>query len=104
MIPASVPLQPAVRHPVLQRTCVACRQVLAKRQLVRIVRTPSGRVQVDPTGRGAGRGAYLCPRRPCWEEAVRRRRLQHALKTPLAEEDVAALRAYANSLSDEVRP
>lgn len=75
-----------------------------KRQLVRIVRTPSGRVQVDPTGKGAGRGAYLCPHRPCWEEALRRRRLQHALKTTLAEEDTAALRAYANTLSNEVRP
>ncbi len=100
----SVPSQPAVGPSVPQRTCVACRQVLAKRQLVRIVRTPSGRVELDATGKGAGRGAYLCPRRSCWEEAVRRRRLQRALKTPLAEEDAAALRDFANSLSDEVRP
>ena len=42
------------------RTCAACRQVRAKRSLTRIVRGPDGRVAVDPTGKAAGRGTYIC--------------------------------------------
>ena len=47
------------RH-IPQRTCVGCRTTTAKRQFVRIVRTAAGRVEVDLTGKKAGRGAYLC--------------------------------------------
>ena len=47
------------RH-IPQRTCVACRQTGAKRQLVRVVRAPDGSVTIDPTGKRSGRGAYLC--------------------------------------------
>jgi predicted RNA-binding protein YlxR (DUF448 family) len=45
-----------------RRTCVACRETDAKRQLIRLVRTPEGTVEVDPTGKRNGRGAYLCAR------------------------------------------
>ena len=50
-----------VKH-VPQRTCVGCREVLPKRKMVRLVRTSDG-VQIDPTGKLAGRGAYLHDRR-----------------------------------------
>ena len=66
-----------VKH-VPQRTCVGCRSVIAKRQLVRVVRTADG-VVVDPTGKLAGRGAYLHDRRSCWEIGLRGS-LVHALK------------------------
>lgn len=87
------------RH-VPRRTCVACRTTAAKRELVRIVRTTEGRVEVDPTGKRAGRGAYLCRRRGCWEQALRSPKspLAHGLKARLAGEDLDALRAFAASL------
>jgi uncharacterized protein len=77
-----------------QRTCVGCREVDAKRELVRIVRTPDGHVVADPTGKKAGRGAYLHKERDCWEVALGARgALAHALKldTPLLPEDRKAL-------------
>ncbi|MEK6721433.1 MAG: YlxR family protein [Chloroflexota bacterium] len=62
---------------------MACRTSRAKQDLVRVVRTPSGEVQLDPTGRLAGRGAYVCPDEPCLTNAIRRgaigRALQHAV-------------------------
>jgi hypothetical protein len=67
-----------------QRTCVGCRQVLPKRALVRIVRGPSG-VRLDPTGKAAGRGAYIHDQRSCWETALRGP-LAQALKTELTPE------------------
>lgn len=41
------------------RTCVITKEKCEKRDLLRIVRTPSGDVIVDPTGKANGRGAYL---------------------------------------------
>ena len=41
------------------RTCVVTKEKCEKRDLLRIVRTPSGDVIVDPTGKANGRGAYL---------------------------------------------
>ena len=83
-----------------QRSCVACRATTAKRELVRIVRLPTGAVEVDPTGKKSGRGAYLCRRLTCWEEAVKRNRISKALRTTLTEESKAALRAFAATLPD----
>lgn len=82
-----------------QRTCVACREVLAKRSLIRIVRRPEG-VQVDPTGKLTGRGAYLHDRRSCWERGLKGA-LSHALKTELTAQDRELLSAFMASLPEE---
>ena len=87
------------RH-VPQRTCVACHQTDAKRQLVRLVRTPGGRVVIDPTGKVAGRGAYLCSSSTCWHTALKKNLLQRALKLDtVGEEDLQLLHEYAARLS-----
>ncbi len=41
------------------RTCCQTREVLEKKDLIRIVRTPEGNVIIDQTGKANGRGAYL---------------------------------------------
>src|SRR5690242_9677909 len=83
-----------VRH-VPQRTCVACRTTSAKREFIRLVRTPEGHVEVDLTGKKAGRGAYLCSLATCWELALKRDRLSTALKTRVSGEDAGQSRNYA---------
>jgi hypothetical protein len=65
------------------RTCVACRTTSAKRELVRIVRTPDGRVVTDPSGKLPGRGAYLCADGSCWAGAIERGVLSRALGVAL---------------------
>ncbi|HSO26724.1 MAG TPA: YlxR family protein [Anaerolineales bacterium] len=87
------------RKHVPQRTCVGCREVLPKRTLIRIVRLPDG-VQVDPTGKQAGRGAYLHDRKACWERGLKGA-LAQALKTELTTADRAQLLAFAAELPDE---
>jgi predicted RNA-binding protein YlxR (DUF448 family) len=86
------------RH-IPQRTCVGCRETSAKRQFVRVVRTPAGNVEVDATGKKSGRGAYLCPRPECWEEALRKDRLARALRTTLSQPDRVMLREYGGNLA-----
>ncbi|MEA2645425.1 MAG: uncharacterized protein QOE92_508 [Chloroflexota bacterium] len=65
------------------RTCVACRRNRPKRELVRLVRTQGGAVEVDAGGKIDGRGAYLCPDPACWTLAERRRAVERALSVSL---------------------
>jgi predicted RNA-binding protein YlxR (DUF448 family) len=81
------------------RTCVQCREVRPKRELVRIVRTPQGEIKIDETGKAPGRGAYLCLSAACWEPGVAGGRLDQALKTKLSPDDRERLLAYARQLS-----
>ncbi len=67
------------RRHIPQRSCVACRQVRPKGELLRVVRTPMGEVQVDESGKVAGRGAYLCRNERCVEQAIGQKRLGRAL-------------------------
>ena len=93
-----VPKKPVQRMKhVPQRTCVGCREVLPKRKMVRIVRTADG-VQIDPTGKLPGRGAYLHDRRECWERGLKGA-LGHALKTSLLQADRTRLEEFMNTLS-----
>jgi predicted RNA-binding protein YlxR (DUF448 family) len=85
-----------------QRTCVACRSTGGKRELVRLVRTPDGAVEVDETGKKAGRGAYLCPNPSCWAEALKKGRLDAALRVKLKADDRLRLTAFATSLREAV--
>lgn len=87
-----------VKH-VPQRTCVGCREVLPKRQMLRIVRTPEG-VRVDPTGKLAGRGAYMHDRRECWTRGLRGA-LAHALKAELTANDRSELENFMNTLPQD---
>lgn len=62
-----------------QRTCLGCQTVRPKREMVRIVRTPDGEIELDPTGRKAGRGAYVCPSERCFRQMIKKKRLGKAL-------------------------
>lgn len=79
-----------------QRTCVGCHTVLPKRSLIRLVRRPEG-VQIDPTGKLPGRGAYLHNRRSCWERGLKGS-LTHALKVELTPADREHLSSFMSTL------
>jgi hypothetical protein len=87
-----------VKH-IPQRTCVGCREVLPKRTLIRVVRRPDS-VQVDLTGKLAGRGAYLHNKKSCWERGLKGA-LIGALKTELTTEDRERLTVFMATLPEE---
>ena len=74
-------------RPILRR-CVACRQLLDRRLLWRVVRDHRDGVLLEA---GMGRSAYLCPTEACLEDARRRKRLQKALRCQVPDEVLAAL-------------
>lgn len=82
------------------RTCIGCRQTEGKRTFVRIVRTADG-IMVDPTGKLAGRGAYIHRSAACWAAAMKGSRIDQALRTKVTAEERATLAAYAATLEVE---
>lgn len=87
-----------IKH-IPQRTCVGCRQVLSKKELMRVIRTPEG-IQYDPTGKADGRGAYLHNKRLCWKHALKSG-LAITLRTEITEEDRKHLLHIMDSLPKE---
>ncbi len=77
-----------------QRSCVGCRSVRAKAELLRIVRTPLGEVRVDGSGKLGGRGAYLCRNERCVEQAMKQKRLARALGVPIGEELIEDVKGW----------
>ncbi|MDU4697194.1 MULTISPECIES: RNase P modulator RnpM [Paenibacillus] len=68
------------------RKCVACQEMMPKKTLIRIVRSPEGEVSIDLTGKKSGRGAYLCGKTACFKLAHKSRALDRALKAPVGSE------------------
>jgi predicted RNA-binding protein YlxR (DUF448 family) len=89
-------LQPLKHIP--QRTCIACREVKPKRLLVRLVYTVNGTVEVDPSGKKSGRGAYLCHSPDCWEKGLKKGRLEQALRKKISAENQARLVEFSRRL------
>ncbi|MBV9258348.1 MAG: DUF448 domain-containing protein [Ktedonobacteraceae bacterium] len=90
--------QPKRQKHIPLRTCISCRETKSKRELLRVVRTPDGHVMIDATGKKSGRGAYLCARLSCWENAIKKHRFEQEFELPLSEEDRAGLDAYIATL------
>lgn len=82
----------SARKHIPQRSCVACRQVRPKSELLRVVRTPEGAIKADDTGKLAGRGAYVCRHEQCLEQAFKEKRLTRSLGTPVDGEVATEIR------------
>jgi predicted RNA-binding protein YlxR (DUF448 family) len=62
------------------RKCVACQEMMPKKELIRVVRTPQEEIQIDLSGKKSGRGAYLCGKLSCFKLAQKSKALDRALK------------------------
>lgn len=69
-----------------QRMCVACQQMKNKKELIRIVLSPTGEVSIDTTGKKSGRGAYLCLNKECVLKAQKNKNLEKVLKSAVPQE------------------
>jgi predicted RNA-binding protein YlxR (DUF448 family) len=71
---------------------VACREVKAKRDLIRVVRAADGTLSVDLRGKSPGRGAYLCPDDACLARGIADGSLGWALEVTIDEATKQRLR------------
>jgi uncharacterized protein len=75
-----------VQKKVPLRKCVGCQEMKPKRSLIRVVLTPTGEIELDPTGRKAGRGAYVCRSVQCFQVAKKKKALDRSLKVTIADQ------------------
>ena len=80
------------------RSCIACRVKSPKRDLIRVVRTPEGMLEIDIKGKRAGRGAYVCRNAQCCEAALESGKLSQALRSQVSAEEMEALKASVSLL------
>jgi len=73
------------------RMCTGCGEHKAKKELVRVVKSPEGEISLDLTGRKSGRGAYICPSIDCLAKAKKARRLEKAFSCQIPDDVYAAM-------------
>ena len=71
--------------------CLGCQEMKPKKELLRVVRTPEGTVELDPTGKRNGRGAYICPQVDCFKVAVKGKRFEKAFEIELSPQVIEEL-------------
>ena len=68
------------------RKCVATQQQYPKKELLRIVKTPQGTIEVDLSGKMNGRGDYLKKDPESLELAIRQQSMKRALECDIPSE------------------
>ena len=61
-----------------QRMCAVCRERREKSELLRITKSRDGSIRLDESGKGEGRGAYICKSGDCLKKAEKRRALERS--------------------------
>jgi len=89
-------------HYIPKRSCVACREVRPKWELIRLACTVDSWVEIDHSNQRDGRGAYLCRNEECWQAGLKSNRLEHALKTTLTRENREQLMRQGRELVGRV--
>lgn len=92
-----------IKKHIPQRTCIACHETRPKKELVRLVHTPDGTIEVDRDRKKPGRGAYLCQSQECWEIGLKRGRLEYALRITLSQDNREQFIKYKELIIDEDR-
>ncbi len=76
-----------------ERTCLGCYSKKNKYDLVRIILSADGTVMPDPSGKGRGRGAYVCADMQCLENAIKKRRFDRAFRCTIEKKFMEKLKA-----------
>ena len=92
---------PQKKKKVPERKCVGCSEVKPKKELVRIVRTPEGELLLDESGKLSGRGAYICPKKECFEKALKAKRIEKSLEVSLSEDFCNSVRKKLSEVNDD---
>lgn len=69
-----------------ERRCTGCGNHFPKNTLIRVLRTPTGEIVLDLTGKKSGRGAYICKSLDCFKKARKARRIETSLECSVPDE------------------
>ena len=85
----------------LPASSIGCMTSRPKKELVRVVRAPSGEISIDLVGKKPGRGAYLCPNPDCLTKAKKKKALERCFEQPVPAEVYEALAAQLAEAAKE---
>ena len=74
------------------RRCIACSQQKEKQELLRVVRTPEGNIEIDLTGKKNGRGAYICKSEDCLKKVIKSKKLERTFEKEISQDFYEMLR------------
>lgn len=74
------------------RRCMGCNESKEKNELLRIVKSKEGAIEVDLTGKKNGRGAYICKDEKCLDRVIKSKRLQKVFETEISQDIYENLR------------
>lgn len=73
------------------RMCTGCGEMKAKKEMIRVLKTPEDEIVIDATGKKNGRGAYICCSLDCLQKAIKTKGLERSLKVGIPKELVETL-------------
>lgn len=79
-----------------ERTCMACNKQVPKQELLRIVKSKDGKVELDLTGKKNGRGAYICKNEECLNKLIKSKRLEKVFEVTIDEKIYEDIRGVFN--------
>ena len=88
----------SVKKHIPSRTCIACRRIKPKQELIRLVRNSEGKIEVDIQGKKNGRGSYLCREPSCWQTGLEGGKIEYALRTTLTPDNQEQLVKYRREI------
>ena len=68
------------------RKCTGCGEMKPKKELIRVVKSPQGEIDLDHRGKAPGRGAYLCPDGACLKKAIKSKALERGFEMAIPAE------------------
>ncbi len=73
------------------RKCLGCGENKNKKELIRVVKTPSNEILIDLTGKVNGRGAYICNDIECFKMAIRNNKISKSLEIEIPNNKIKEL-------------
>lgn len=80
------------------RQCVGCHNMVSKKELIRVIKSSEGEIQLDASGKKNGRGAYICRKKECLEKAIKSHSLERSLKVSIPSEIYDSLKEELDNI------
>ncbi len=82
------------------RMCVGCHEMREKREMIRVLKMQDNTFCIDAAGRKNGRGAYLCKKMECLNQAVQNHGLERSFKMSIPKEIIAELTEEMKTIAE----
>ncbi len=83
--------KPGSKRKIPMRKCCGCGEMMPKKELLRVIRTPENEIVLDLTGKKNGRGAYLCKSTQCFLKAKKSKVLERSLEVAIPDSVYSSL-------------